>query len=184
MNTAVIYNLSQTDDFNKLFFTDELNDLVKNLNKTECTTSTGQKYNIIRYDKNTLCCDNIPTYGMYRSVVVNSDRQVVCFSPPKSINADDFIKKYSTKTDILIAEEFVEGTMINVFWDSKIGLSGAWEISRPTRLDDNRAWSGISLSRVVDGACRPGGSAGTRRWWWACALFSGAPVSLSCGLCL
>jgi hypothetical protein len=134
MNTAVIYNLSQTDDFNKLFFTDELNDLVKNLNKTECTTSTGQKYNIIRYDKNTLCCDNIPTYGMYRSVVVNSDRQVVCFSPPKSINADDFIKKYSTKTDILIAEEFVEGTMINVFWDSKIGLSGAWEISTRNKV--------------------------------------------------
>ena len=125
----IVYNLSQTDDFNKLAFTDEPTDSIMNLNRTECTTLNGQKYRVIRYNKNTLCYDNIPTYGMYRSVIVNSDRQIVSFSPPKSVNADAFIKKYNTKTDSLVAEEFIEGTMINVFWDPKIGLSGAWEIS-------------------------------------------------------
>ena len=124
-----VYNLSQTSDFNKLAFTDEPTDSTMNLNRTECTTLNGQKYKVIRYNKNTLCHDNIPTYGIYRSVIVNSENQIVSFSPPKSVNADAFIKNYNTKTDSLVAEEFVEGTMINVFWDPKIGLSGAWEIS-------------------------------------------------------
>ena len=123
------YCLSQVADFNTLLFTREPTDLITNLNKTECTTSNNQKYQVIRYNKNTLCYDNIPTYGIYRSVIINSDNQVVSFSPSKSVNADSFIKKYNTKNDSLVAEEFVEGTMINVFWDAKIGLSGAWEIS-------------------------------------------------------
>ena len=71
-----------------------------------------------------MCYDNIPTYGIYRSVIVNSDQQVVCFSPPKSVNSEYFIKNYNTKTDSLIAEEFVEGTMINVFWDNS-----KWQIA-------------------------------------------------------
>ena len=125
----IVYNLSQTHEFNKLVFTDESTESIKNLNKTLSTSLNNQTYKVIRYNKTTLCYDNIPTYGIYRSVIVNSDNKIVSFSPPKSINADCFIKKYSIKTNSLVAEEFVEGTMINVFWDSKIGLSGAWEIS-------------------------------------------------------
>jgi hypothetical protein len=125
----IIYNLSQTQEFSKLAFTDDSSESINNLNKTICTSLNNQKYKVIRYNKSTLCYDNIPTYGIYRSVIVNSDNKIVSFSPPKSLNADCFIKKYNTKTNSLIAEEFVEGTMINVFWDSKIGLSGAWEIS-------------------------------------------------------
>ena len=53
----------------------------------------------------------------------------MCFSPPKSIPSDEFIKKYPNKTEAIIAQEFVEGTMINVFWDENIGLTGGWEIS-------------------------------------------------------
>ena len=125
----IIYNLSQTQEFSKLAFTDDSSESTNNLNKTICTSLNNQKYKVIRYNKSTLCYDNIPTYGIYRSIIVNSDNKIVSFSPPKSLNADCFIKKYNIKTDSLIAEEFVEGTMINVFWDSKIGLSGAWEIS-------------------------------------------------------
>jgi hypothetical protein len=43
--------------------------------------------------------------------------------------ADAFLKLYPIKTDDIVAEEFVEGTMINVFFDSTIGLTGGWEIS-------------------------------------------------------
>jgi hypothetical protein len=31
--------------------------------------------------------------------------------------------------DTIVAEEYVEGIMINVFWDKNIGLSGSWEVS-------------------------------------------------------
>ena len=37
--------------------------------------------------------------------------------------------KYPTKTDKIIALDFVEGTMINVFYDPTYGASGCWQIS-------------------------------------------------------
>jgi hypothetical protein len=36
---------------------------------------------------------------------------------------------YPDKNESLVAQEFIEGTMINVFWDPSIGLTGGWEIS-------------------------------------------------------
>ena len=126
----IVYDLSQATDFNKLVFineesiTDDSTDLI-NLNKTEIKLN-NEVFKIVKYNKKTLNNDNIPTYGIYRSVIVNSDNKVVCFAPPKSINSDLFIQKYSLKDESLIAEEFVEGTMINLFWDYKNNL---WELS-------------------------------------------------------
>jgi hypothetical protein len=128
MNSIVHY-LSQIAGFNDLLLNEESSGSIPNLNKTECTTLNNQKYKVIRYNKTNLTYDIIPTYGLCRSVIVNSNNQVVCFSPPKSVKSDIFIEKYNIKNDTLVAEEFVEGTMINVFWDQNIGLSGAWEIS-------------------------------------------------------
>ena len=100
------------------------------LNKTECRTSNNQVYNVIRYDKNLLACDLIPTYGLCRSIILNRLNQVVSFAPPKSIPCDEFIKKYPNGlSENVQAQEFIEGTMINVFWDSQLGLSGGWEIA-------------------------------------------------------
>ena len=96
------------------------------LTKTECM---NKMYKVIRYDKNVLNDDLISTYGLCRSIIVNENNKIVCFSPPKSIPTDEFIKKYPNKTEAIIAQEFVEGTMINVFWDKNIGLTGGWEIS-------------------------------------------------------
>ena len=128
MNPIVHY-LSQIVGFTDLLLNEDSSGSVPNLNKTECTTLNNQKYKVIRYNKTNLTFDIIPTYGLCRSVIVNSNNQVVCFSPPKSVKSDSFIEKYNIKNDTLVAEEFVEGTMINVFWDQNIGLSGAWEIS-------------------------------------------------------
>lgn len=128
MNPIVHY-LSQIAGFTDLLLNEDSSGSVPNLNKTECTTLNNQKYKVIRYNKTNLTYDIIPTYGLCRSVIVNSNNQVVCFSPPKSVKSDSFIEKYNIKSETLIAEEFVEGTMINVFWDQNIGLSGAWEIS-------------------------------------------------------
>jgi len=125
----IVYYLSQIDGFTNLLLNEDSSELIPNLNKTECTTLNNQKYKVIRYNKTNLTYDIIPTYGLCRSVIVNSNNQVVCFSPPKSVKSDIFIEKYNIKNDTLVAEEFVEGTMINVFWDQNIGLSGAWEIS-------------------------------------------------------
>jgi hypothetical protein len=122
-------NLSQIKGFDELISKNENNTTILKLNKIECKTDENKKYKVIRYDKNILSADLVSTYGLCRSVIVNSENKVVSFSPPKSISSESFIRMNSDKTENIIAEEFVEGTMINVFWDNKIGLSGSWEIA-------------------------------------------------------
>jgi hypothetical protein len=99
------------------------------LNKVSCRTTGNQKYKVIRYDKNMLSDYFVSSYGLCRSIIVNCDNRVVCFSPPKSISSERFIKQNPLKTDNIVAMEFVEGTMINVFWDPAIGVDGGWQIA-------------------------------------------------------
>jgi hypothetical protein len=80
-------------------------------------------HRIIRYDKKRLTPDLISSYGLCRSIVMTEANEIVCFSPPKSLSAEAFMSKYPTPDETIVAEEFVEGTMINVFW------SGSWQIA-------------------------------------------------------
>ena len=125
--------LSNIPNFHEIIINDAAADTsnsnILKLNKTDCVSSNNKIYKVIRYDKHVLNEDLISTYGLCRSIIVNENNKVVCFSPPKSIPSDEFIKKYPNKTDVIIAQEFVEGTMINVFWDENIGLTGGWEIA-------------------------------------------------------
>lgn len=126
----VTYVLSDVPGFN-----DMINDTISaasnilKLNKVECRTANNAVYRVIRYDKNFLSHDLIKVYGMCRSVIVNVNNKIVGFAPPKSIPSDTFITSYAENTLGVVAEEFVEGTMINVFWDDSIGLTGGWEIA-------------------------------------------------------
>jgi hypothetical protein len=123
------YNISSIDGFNELCNYDVIsNSNILKLNKVECH-SNNSNYSVIRYDKNFLCHDLILSYGLCRSIIINQNNMVVGFAPPKSIPADIFIEKYIEPTSSIIAQEFIEGTMINVFFDPIIGLTGSWEIS-------------------------------------------------------
>jgi len=109
-----------------------LNDIIQNngtpipnilkINKVEQTST----YTIITYDKKLLTNGLIKCFGLFRSLIINKNNKVVCLAPPKSILHVDFIQKYYENFNDIIAEEFVEGTMINVFWDE---ATGDWEIS-------------------------------------------------------
>jgi len=121
--------LSTIPNFHDVIVEDNDNNSNSNILKLTKTECASKMYKVIRYDKNILNDDLISTYGLCRSIIVNENNKVVCFSPPKSIPTDEFIKKYPNKTEAIIAQEFVEGTMINVFWDENIGLSGGWEIA-------------------------------------------------------
>jgi hypothetical protein len=127
---SVKYILSDIPTFNDIVKSNDnsISNILK-LNKVECRTSNNTPYKIVRYDKNFLSCDLIPSYGLCRSVIVNNNDKVVGFAPPKSIPSDEFIRKYNESDNGVVAEEFIEGTMINVFWDDSIGLTGAWEIA-------------------------------------------------------
>ena len=130
MINEIEINLGNIKGFNTLLH-DEISDTsnILKLNKTECKTENNQQYKIITYDKKVLNYDLVDTYGLCRSIIANSENEVVSFAPPKSMQADIFLKLYPNKTDDIVAEEFIEGTMINVFFDPTIGLTGGWEIT-------------------------------------------------------
>jgi len=81
------------------------------------TIKNVNKYNIIKYKKDKLNNSNIRTLGLLRSLIMGDDK-ILCFAPPKSIYFDDFTNKNSMEDCYF--EEFVEGTMINAFWDPYI----------------------------------------------------------------
>jgi hypothetical protein len=106
----------------------------KYYNVTEYSTKSNEVYKIVRYKKEMLALDLIPSYGLLRSVIINSENRIVSFSPPKSLPADQFMTKYSKKSNFIIAQEFVEGTMINVFFDTAIN---SWKIATRNTVDAN-----------------------------------------------
>ena len=102
-----------------------------------------QKYNdyrIISYNKSLLTDETLEYYGICRSIVINSKNKVVSFAPTKSIKSDTFMNTFPNKTEHLIAQEFVEGTMINVFWDQDIETTGGWEISTKNIVGANTSF--------------------------------------------
>jgi hypothetical protein len=81
-------------------------------------------YDVIKYNKKLLTPETISTYGLCRSVILNHEQHIVSFAPPKSMATNLFLEKYPVKTPFIVAEEMVEGTMINVFWDG-----AGWEVA-------------------------------------------------------
>lgn len=116
------------------------------LNAISYSTKLNQRYRIIRYNKTLLSKDLIPNYGIFRSLIVNSLNNVVCFSPPKSLPADKFMEMYqlpaisdpelSPKNNI-VAQQFVEGTMINVFYDP---AASSWQIATRSTVGGNMSF--------------------------------------------
>ena len=88
------YNISSIPGFNEICVSnDNCNSNILKLNKVECRTNSSL-YKVVRYDKDCLCVDLIPSYGLCRSVIINSDDRVVGFSPPKSLKAENFMVKH------------------------------------------------------------------------------------------
>ena len=86
----------------------------------------GATYKIIRYDKDFLTTDRTHTCGLFRSVI-HRNSKILAFAPPKAEELMKFQKTYAAEE--CKAEEYVEGTMINVFYDGENRDNGEWEIS-------------------------------------------------------
>jgi len=77
-------------------------------------------YVILNYDKNYITYDDRER-GLYRSIIFSyPTKYVVCYSPPKSIPMDMFIKKYPEIDDTILINEAIEGLSINLFYDTNI----------------------------------------------------------------
>ena len=83
----------------------------------------NQPYHLLKYDKDYLSYDLYSTFGKFRSIIYRNGK-ILSYSPPKARRFDDF-KEIFNVTECY-AEEFVEGTMINVFYDKE---NDNWEIA-------------------------------------------------------
>jgi hypothetical protein len=124
------------------------------------TNDYKHSYFLVNYDKKILqkrIDDGVECgYEQYvRSVIVNSDRKVVCFSPPMCehmprSNHDSGVKNVLEFSKVKFAEEFVEGTMVNLFYNPSNDVQG-WEFS--TRNMVSPAEKRENGSGVVDKKC-------------------------------
>jgi hypothetical protein len=99
--------------------------------KSVVSSESKKQYKIISYKKEMLSTETISTHGKYRSVIINDAGAVVAFAPPKSVNATTFMESHPVDENI-IAEEFVEGTMLNLFYND-----GAWEVATKQTIGAN-----------------------------------------------
>ena len=121
------------------------------------TKDYKHKYFLVNYDKKILQSriDDGVEYGYeqyVRSVILNADRRIVCFSPPmcepkpKSQTTDSYLDVSRVK----FAEQFVEGTMINLFYNPSNDVQ-SWEFS--TRNTVSPVEKKENESGVVDKKC-------------------------------
>ena len=98
-------------------------------------TSEGTDYSILNYDKDILCNDDVIN-GHYRSVVLDPDtNNILSFAPPKSIPIDSFKERFpKVDQDNIYVNEIIEGTMINLFWDTRLDR---WELATKSAVGGN-----------------------------------------------
>ena len=79
-----VYKLNEIPGFTHAILNHSPNIFFKKIiNITDTKTKNNQDYKIISYDSAYLNNEHILTYGIFRSVVVNSANDVVSFFPPK-----------------------------------------------------------------------------------------------------
>jgi hypothetical protein len=75
--------------------------------------------------------DEYLSVSKFRSVIVRNNK-VVCFAPEKSLDYSYFVNSYSTENSWL--EDYIDGTMINVFYDN---IKQTWEIATRSTVGGN-----------------------------------------------
>jgi len=79
--------------------------------------NVGDLY-ILKYDRERIVKDNVSTLGNFRSCITDGKR-LIGYSPGKSLKYLDFVENINFSN--ISIEEFVEGTMINLFY-----YNGEW----------------------------------------------------------
>ena len=119
---------------------DELQTLLKTLNATNKKWKTGPNvHSILKYSAGEIKCDELQTRGLLRSVVLDQCGKIMAYSPPKCVvpSADELNSRFSDAN--IIVEEFVEGTMINVFYHKPNGQEegAGWDLATKSCVGGN-----------------------------------------------
>jgi len=125
------YKLNDIFDIKKL--------LVDPVYQKECCINVSDqghfvlKYNRIKSNNEQVSRSYLENeLGRFRSVIVDKEGRVLCFAPPKSktqVDINTLFENYDPKK--FWVEEFIEGTMINLYWDSVLG---EWELATRSQI--------------------------------------------------
>lgn len=96
-----------------------------------------EHYKLIKYNSESTLN---PNNGFFRSVIYSND-ELCCFSPQKSIHSKEFME--SNKINNIQIEEFIEGTMINLFFDKHIQN---WMIASKSNIGANCKFFNTSIT--------------------------------------
>ena len=129
-----MYSLNNIPNIAGLLFDAESRiDIAKSLNLkyNAWKHKNGVTYHILKYDKEWLARESVKSIGLLRSLIFKDDGTIVCFAPPKSLNTDSLKIEEGLE---YIGETFVEGTMINVFYEAE---TSSWEIATRSNIGGN-----------------------------------------------
>ena len=128
-----VYDLSSLNNtLTKEIFDNNENVTFNNLHLIHKVWNINDKiYNILKYDRSKITIDMVNTLVLWRSVIY-SNNKINIFSPPKAVNINVFTNMY--RESECVAEEFVEGTMINLFYDNDVCK---WEIASKSSVGGN-----------------------------------------------
>tara|TARA_Y100000816_G_C26102156_1_gene584474 strand:+ start:1949 stop:3139 length:1191 start_codon:yes stop_codon:yes gene_type:complete len=110
-----MYSLSNIDITKAVNNFDYAQEMGLNIRNFSVNNDEFKKLYMLNYDKSKL--DESLKLRNFRSVITDGEK-IVCFSPPKSYNYDYTTDDVNTSFTV---EEFIEGTMINVF-----NYEGTW----------------------------------------------------------
>ena len=87
--------------------------------------TVNKSYCMLNCDENYLCHNDIYT-GLYKSVVFSfPERELLSYSPSKTINYSYFKELFPILSNEMIVSEYIQGVMVQLFYDHRIN---AWEI--------------------------------------------------------
>ena len=114
-------------------------------------TNNNIEYKILNYDRETMSDNVSDITKLYRSIVFSSpENELLSFSPQKTINREEFIRKYNVTCDDIYINEYIDGTLIHLFYDDRIKQ---WEISTKSAVGGNyklyNSYSKIKTSKNV-----------------------------------
>ena len=127
INNCILFDIHRIPGFLDVL-KNNFNETLK-INKINYTTKRNDSYSIIRYNKSLMTSELAPSLGLIKCLVLNNEQKVVGFAPIKALDFDTFKRLNIKNTSHIIAEEFIDGLMVNLFWNPNINISGGWEIA-------------------------------------------------------
>ena len=125
---------------------------VKNVNVLRCSnmqqeTTEGsptsyKTYKLVNYNQEKMTLPMIGTAGILKSVLFTDENKMISFSPPKSQPYEVFSDMFVDIQNLQV-EEFVDGTMISLFWDEQINN---WDIMTRRKIGANNFYYTYTLN--------------------------------------